>query len=484
MSILLQIVPGWCETNPTWKEFATLVDRWKGGEAPNQADTLFDALNASATPPDGYDMQIIHKIFRLSQIHQESGHWDRAEFLAIKAFLWLEKTFGPDNMVLINPLMELSAIWLGKGEETRAVQALHRGLRIVEKEYPDSAIFAAGIHQRLATIHRQVGREDLANVHEKKLAEVWKQTVEPNSIAEVILKKDDIVRLWQEKHKTEAAEATAKVLDILTKTPGPYQGTRITLMLALAQHSADMPDTEKANLLLNSLAIAEQLHGEHNPGLIPFMTELAHVYQKQGKMNLAQPLLLRSLELAEKFFKPNHSKIAQIYFNLGENSRLGNQDEEAMSFYHHATAILRGHAPSQNAFLAQILSTQTIVYKKMGKLVQAEQTQMECLTLLAGQTDVQTDTLHQAREEHKELIAMLRRQAGTVHDYESLDPKTLVTLLQRGLTQTGVDPGPADGYPGTKTIQSIHVFEKRIGLPESQTINNKTIIGVLEHLPP
>ncbi|MBF0132014.1 MAG: tetratricopeptide repeat protein [Magnetococcales bacterium] len=484
--VLIMILPGWAETLPTWRDFATMMRSWEKGKPLERADALFDTLDASGMQPDRSDLETIDGIFQLAQGHRDQKNLERSERLATQAFRWLEGLFGPDDMILVTPLMDLSAIWHEKGEDARAVQALNRGLRIIHKDYGPSHVFAAELHERLAQIYRTAGKNGLARPHERSVYAIWKKNVAPNTIASVFLEKDEILQLWRDGDQTSKTNASTQAKSILELAPEPYQEARVALILALVQNDETIPSEEKNTLLTDALATSEELKGDHHPGLVPVILALARFHQTQGKTDLALPLLYRALNLVEEFFGPGHLGTAHIYVYLAENLSLENKDDEALPLYDRAAAIFRSNAPTQNQSLAQILPVQVALCKKLNKWIQAEQAQMEYLTLLSTQITPSppADLLDQARQAHKELVRVLLQQAGVVQDPESMKFQPLVALLQQRLVRTGFDPGPTDGFMGEKTIQSIRMYEKRLGLPESQTINPKVLIRILEHLPP
>jgi len=483
---LIMILPGWAETLPTWKHFATMMQSWEKGKPLEQADALFDTLDASGMQPDHFDLETIYSVFKLAQEHRDQKNIERSERLATFAFRWLEDQFGPDDMILVTPLMDLSTIWHEKGEDGRAIQALNRGLRIIDRDYGPNHLFAAELHEHLVQIYRTAGKNSLASPHDKFVFDIWKKNIAPNATANKFLEEEEILQLWRTEDQTSKINASTQAKSILKLDPEPYQEARVTLMLALAQNDETIPNEEKSILLTDALTISETLKGDHHPGLIPVILALARFHQKQGKTNLALPLLYRALKLVEEFFGPGHLGTAHIYVYLAENLSLENKDDEALPLYDRAAAIFRSNAPTQNQSLAQILPVQVALCKKLNKWIQAEQAQMEYLTLLSAQitSSPPAELLEQARQAHKDLVRVLLQQAGVTQDPKSMKFQPLVALLQQRLVRTGFDPGPTDGVIGDKTIQSIRMYEKRLGLPESQTINQKTLIRILEHLPP
>ncbi len=484
LCLMIASIPGGTEGNPTWDEFATSMERWKEGEPSTPLDALFDRLEAVGVSPGNLDLGVIHAIYKLAQHHCTHRQWDRCEFLLTKTFRWLEKSHGPDDMILVDWLMELATVWFAKDEDTRAIQALNRGLRIIEKRYGENHLFSSFIHERLAEFYRHTGKEWLARSHEQRLVALWKEAIEPNTMTTAVLLADDIPRLWQEGKGDDAVATHARIQDILKETPGSHQDVRASLMLTHARRATNLSDEERIGMLHEVLEIKQRLRGKHHPGLIPVMMELTRLYQKQGRTDQSRPLLQQSLPLVEEFFGPNHPGTAHVYFSLAENLHMEHQDEEALTLYHRAAAILRGNAPAHNEFLARIVATEASIYTNMEQHVQAEQAQMEYLTLLAAKDNTKPQLLLQAQRDHKEIVAQLRRQAGEEHKLESKNFRSLVTLAQQNLVRMGLDPGPANGSIGSKTYKAIRTFEKRIGLTESTTFNIKSIIRLLEHLPP
>ncbi|MBF0419011.1 MAG: tetratricopeptide repeat protein [Magnetococcales bacterium] len=484
--LCVRMTPGWSATDAAnWEEFATALSSWKEGSTPDQPlEKMLDTLKMTGSLPDRVTVQVVFKMFRLAHAEQRAGYLERSELLYTKAFHWLENRYSPDDMILLDPLIELSSLWLAKEDHSRVIQALNRGLRIIEKNDGEFHLFATVIHERLATLYAHMGKPALAEHHEKQLLYLWQQANKPNSIVTAVIEKDQLAWLWQEGKDDSAMTHIAKIMAILTKNNGPYREAGISLMLPLVQHSATMKDEEKIRALKDYLLERENTLGDKHPGLIPVLLELAHLHQKRGELSLASPLLHRSLQLVNEFFGQNHPGIAQIYLDLAENHRLLQQDEEALSFYGRATAILRGRSGEYGTILLPILAGQTSIYKKRNQIVQAEQSQMETLTLLAQTPHTPESVLEAAQTEHKELVALLRQKENAPEQPETLKFKALVALMQRELAHTGLDPGPADGELGSKTVKAMHDFAKRIGLPASPTITKQSLLRLLEHLPP
>lgn len=481
---LVTTFPGWAVAGPLWGEFVTWVGNWKEGDSLDQGDALFSALDAAGTRPGSFDVDVIYGVFTLARRHQELGNWDQCEHLFTRAFRWLEDAFGPEDVILVEPLVELSAIWLAKNEDARAIQALNRGLHIIEREYGTDHVFSESIHERLAEIYRHIGKEDRVRNHERRLVEIWKGGVDSFLVADAVIQKGEALWLWREGRGVEAAVAAARALDILKKTAGPYQDARIVLMSALARNAETLTDEELDGLLKDAMAIVQGAQGERHPGLIGLEVALAHAYQKRGKVDQAKLLFQQALLWVEEFFGPRYPGIATIYFGMGENFRLEGNGEEALSFYDRALSILRDSSSGDTTELALVLAAQASVLKKMGKVAQAEKAQMEYLAILAAKPGVSPDLLEQAREEHKAMVGMLWQATDMVRQLDGVELSVLVMELQRGLMRVSVDLEAADGFIGPKTVKAIHLFEKRMGLPESSSVNRKAVVEVLEHLPP
>ncbi|MBF0421515.1 MAG: tetratricopeptide repeat protein [Magnetococcales bacterium] len=475
---------GWSATQPTWDDFMTTVRSLRDGDPLIRADALFDSLDASVNYSEPMTIPVIDTIFQLARRHQLAGHWDRSERLFILAFHRLEHIYGSEDTILVDPIAELSSLWLAKGEYTRAIQALNRALRIVEKDFGPQSPFAADIHDQLATIYQRSGKASLADEHIKQSLKIWKTDVEPNSVTEAVLLAAELPTLWQAGKTYEGITSTNKIIDTLQKHPGSWRHAQTVLILPMVQHSEAMSHEDKITLLNKLLTETEHLKGENHPALIPVLMELEHLYRKLGKSSLALTTIHRSLRLVEEFFGRNHPGIAQIYRVLADIHLGNHQPEEALSFYNRAAAILRGNSPEYDATLATVLTEQTAAYKNLNQFFQAEQSQMEYLTMLAGKKETPQQLLEEARRDHKELVAILRQKDGPGPNLASSNFKDLITRLQRELLKIGFDPGPANGSLSTKTIKAIHDFEKRLGIQKSTKVDKKTILRILEQIPP
>ncbi|MBF0107865.1 MAG: tetratricopeptide repeat protein [Magnetococcales bacterium] len=466
-------------THGSWRDFALGMSRLPEGTTVDRMDGLFDTLLAARIAPGNDDDDVILWVFHLGRIHCDNRSWERCEHLYVNGFRWLEKIHGSQEMILVEPLVELASLWFARSEDARAVQAILRGMHIIERHHGSDHLFQAPLHERLAAIYRHMGKETLARRHEQRRLELWRKAVVPDGLAAGLLPRTG-PPMDDPKEKTIAAG----ILELLAKTPQERHELKARLIRMRIRHSDTLSPEEKIASLTTALSLLEQSKGKNHPGLVPVLMELAILQQNSGMIGEAKGLIHRSLSLVSEFFGPDHPGIARIQLLLGENQRLEGRMEEAIATFEQAIAALRRLSPPPAEPLAAALMDLAHLHATTGRIDLEEQTRMEYLVLLAANKETPPMQLALARQRHKETVARLPREAGEEKPLQSLNFPTLMKRVQRRLASRGLYPGPADGFLGRPSFTAIRAFEKRIGLTESPKINTKTLIRILEHLPP
>ena len=97
-------------------------------------------------------------------------------------------------------------------------------------------------------------------------------------------------------------------------------------------------------LLQRSLAIAEKALGPEHPNVATSLNNLALLYYTQGKYAQAEPLYRRALAIAEKALGSEHPNVATTLENHADLLQKTNRDAEAANLEARAQAIRAKHA--------------------------------------------------------------------------------------------------------------------------------------------
>jgi tetratricopeptide (TPR) repeat protein len=117
-----------------------------------------------------------------------------------------------------------------------------------------------------------------------------------------------------------------------------------TFLASLLSNLADLYINERryaeAEPLLNrSLAIAEKVLGPDHPNVAQTLNNLAMLYDRQGRYADAERLLKRSLAASEKTLGPNHPDLADLLDNLAGVYKDQGRTADAEQLHRRSTAI-------------------------------------------------------------------------------------------------------------------------------------------------
>jgi CHAT domain-containing protein len=114
-------------------------------------------------------------------------------------------------------------------------------------------------------------------------------------------------------------------------------------------------------------AAARQRDGEQTMVYASAIAWVGHLYQRQGRLEEAQPLMERSLEIFRKVLPTGHPHIATATSNLGFQHQLAGRFEEAERLYKTALEMREKAEPPALEPIAESLNNLAQIYKRQSR---------------------------------------------------------------------------------------------------------------------
>ncbi|MBB4370085.1 tetratricopeptide (TPR) repeat protein [Bradyrhizobium sp. cir1] len=186
----------------------------------------------------------------------------------------------------------------------------------------------------------------------------------------------------------EEVAAARQDLDFQTKhgnDPGLLQRSRRRLNAALVrqarQSSGNNRNDEAERIFLEALHLVDPPQPGLEGNFINNLEELGLLYQKLRRYADAEPLLLRALDHAQKFYAPSDPSLAIALLNLsGVEEDLGKHEE----CIRHATQSIQkfDEAKTENLPLGLALDTLGSAYRELGRTSEAERAHIRAIGIL------------------------------------------------------------------------------------------------------
>jgi CHAT domain-containing protein/Tfp pilus assembly protein PilF len=111
------------------------------------------------------------------------------------------------------------------------------------------------------------------------------------------------------------------------------------------------------------------------------LSNLAAVYDKEGKLSAAEPLFKDALAMRKRLFKSDHPDIAASLNGLAHLYRAQGKLRDAEPLYADALAMNKRLFTGDNVRVAPSMNNLASVYKELGKLAEAEPLNIEALAM-------------------------------------------------------------------------------------------------------
>ncbi len=128
--------------------------------------------------------------------------------------------------------------------------------------------------------------------------------------------------------------------------------------------------TEAEKQLKAALKVAENFSDEDSR-LTLILNNLAEIYQIQNKYAEAEPIIKRSLAIAEKTFGPSHPNVAANLNNLANNYRIRGMYAEAEPLYKRVLDIWEKTLEQDNPLVLFALENYANILQKVGRDTEA-----------------------------------------------------------------------------------------------------------------
>jgi tetratricopeptide (TPR) repeat protein len=246
-----------------------------------------------------------------------AGRFAEAEVLAERSLKILEKSYPPDDPVLLRPLQMLSSIQFEQGKIAKARGALQRMHSIRTERPADHAM----VHGLAATLLHAEGRYSEAEAEYLKALGAWEESGrgETTDVAAVL---DGLATLYIAAGRYREASLTLdRALAIVTSAKDAVPTDRINLFIARAKLQARQGEWREAEADLRSAISTAEHDTRLDPVVLKFLlTNYAHVLRKNHRGREARTIEARAAALqthgltdavvdaSELFAKPRTAK--------------------------------------------------------------------------------------------------------------------------------------------------------------------------------
>jgi tetratricopeptide (TPR) repeat protein len=238
----------------------------------------------------------------------------------------------------------------------------------------------------------------------------------------------------------EAETSFRWALETLEKALGPnHPDVAASLSNLAGLYDAQGRYAEAEPLLRRALGVWEKTLGPDHPHMAISLHNLAALYLRQGRYAEAEPLLRRALEILEKALGPNHPGVATSLHYLAGLYYAQGRYAEAEPLYRRALEIREKALGPDHPHVATSLNDLAALYRDQGRYAEAEPLHRRALgireiALGPDHPDVATSlhtlaTLYHAQGRYAEAEPLLRRALGIREKALDLDhPHVAISL--------------------------------------------------------
>jgi tetratricopeptide (TPR) repeat protein len=195
---------------------------------------------------------------------------------------------------------------------------------------------------------------------------------------------NNFAELYRTQGQADKATALAERSVKLARRLLPPADARITRYLqTLAAVYRALDRTDDAAALLEECRSLHERSGEEQAQLATTLNNLAEIASARGRLQEAEALARRALELWEQAYGPAHQRVAVALNNLAQALRRQKRFVEAAPLYERAVAILETTTPGLAALdLARCLGNLAEMQHELDKLPAAVATYRRAIKLL------------------------------------------------------------------------------------------------------
>jgi tetratricopeptide (TPR) repeat protein len=139
---------------------------------------------------------------------------------------------------------------------------------------------------------------------------------------------------------------------------------------------------EAEPLYLQALELSKRLLGEDHPNVATSLNNLAYLYESQGRYDQAEPLYLQALELRKRLLGEDHPDVAQSLNNLAGLYYSQGRYDQAEPLYLQALELRKRLLGEDHPDVAASLNNLAYLYYSQGRYDQAEPLYLQALEIL------------------------------------------------------------------------------------------------------
>jgi CHAT domain-containing protein len=261
-----------------------------------------------------------------------------------------------------------------------------------------------------------------------------------------------VIELYEARRYGEAISIAEEVLSILRQQLGdshPDVAASLSNLATLYQGQGRYVEAEP--LFLEALQIRRQQFGGNHIAVSNSLNNLAELYRNQGRYVEAEPLFLEALQISRAQRGGNHPSMAANLNNLAELYRNQGRYVEAEPLFLEALQILRQQLGDSHSDVAIGLNNLALLYRDQGRYVEAEPLFLEALQIRRQQLGGS----HPSVANSLSNLATLYRDQGR---YVEAEPLLLEALR---IQETALGPEHPDVALNLNNLAALHYTQGR-----------------------
>jgi tetratricopeptide (TPR) repeat protein len=311
------------------------------------------ALSLREKPNELNPNEVSDNLNKLAAVCRKEGKFEEAESLLSKSLRTLEQTKGTDNKNLIIALNNLAMVERELQKYNQAEALYMRSTNITEKafgtdskEYANSLDNLGDLYLEKAVYHKEGKFEETETLLSKSLNEQdlsqsrvnYQQSLDirkklfGDKSQELILSLNKLVEVSREQGNYTLAESEAKeIIAILENNPVKDRSTLATGLTNLALLYQEEGKNDQVEPLLKQTVEIAQLpdSGCSKEEIANDLNNLARFYREQGNYSQSQECYKQSLALRKSTLVPDDPRIAASLHNYANLLRRMNNNDEA-----------------------------------------------------------------------------------------------------------------------------------------------------------
>ncbi len=254
--------------------------------------TLRSALDqAEAT---GNQRQLSMSLNNLAAVYGSEGRLEESESLYKSALAIDEKDLGKDHLDVAMSLANMSTLYCNQGRFNEAEPLCKRALSIIERALgPDNTDVAMALSNLASTYLSQRKYQEAQPLYERALS-IYEAAENPSHI-ELWRGLNNLANVYRLQGKTEQAAELRK------------------RALAMNQKAA-----ASAPIVRQALSMNEKIYGPNHKETAISLSDLASIYQQQGKNSEAEQLYKRAIEILKSPNQADHETLANVFTDYAE----------------------------------------------------------------------------------------------------------------------------------------------------------------------